>query len=787
MAKEICERKLAEKDLNAAKSFAMKACQIYPGLDGLSQLIATIDIYVNSEKKMNGEVDCYKVLGVESTADDDTIRRNYKKLALQLHPDKNKSVGAAGAFKILSDAWSLLSDKARRTAYDQKCRLWHIQQRAHSAKSSVVVGHNGFSNSTVSNFSMATDANSSAQMRPPFAAPDISSTFWTKCTSCKMYFEYRRFYVNCNLKCSNCQQTFMAYETPSPFPHVSGSSIPSNSYNQQHVKGENFFTPQRKQDPAINIGQGIYSGRNLSKISRFGSSASEAAQEAGSVHLSREQLKEQMKGQPAATLSRKTSLSSGDISGSAPMVKRDRPKKKQRLDERGTTSDGKEKVNAVTKENVGAGTGIQRGDLEERKTKFPGTSQLHGTRKPLLLQLLVEKSKEEIKERLKIWGADAARKTAEKQKTSVGVNVKDKGKHESDRNDAGDDLENGRDIEPTMKEVQDNKLPPAENSLDSDTSRVEPVSMAVPDADFLNFDAYRTEKSFCDNQVWAAYDDDDGMPRYYAMVHSVISLNPFKMRLSWLNSRNNNEFGPLDWVDCGFPKTSGIFRAGKQVTYDSLNAFSHPVKWKRGNRGVIEIYPQKGDVWAIYRNWSSDWNEHTPDEVIQKYDMVEVLEDYDQERGVKIAPLVKVAGFRTVFCRHQDSKEYKHIPREEMFRFSHQVPSHLLTGKEGPLAPKDCLEIDPAAAPLELLQVVTDNHGERMGNTATCETGNLQDNVKSNVEKVAQESRTQNKKVVENDAERKTIAKEMAEKRKEGTNGGLLVYKRKRFGRRSKA
>ncbi|KAG0446595.1 hypothetical protein HPP92_028756 [Vanilla planifolia] len=39
-----------------------------------------------------------------------------------------------------------------------------------------------------------------------------------------------------------------------------------------------------------------------------------------------------------------------------------------------------------------------------------------------------------------------------------------------------------------------------------------------------------------------------------------------------------------------------------------------------------------------------------------------------------------------------------------MFRFSHRVPSYLLTGHEAHNAPKDCFELDPAATPLELLQ-----------------------------------------------------------------------------------
>lgn len=88
--------------------------------------------------------------------------------------------------------------------------------------------------------------------------------------------------------------------------------------------------------------------------------------------------------------------------------------------------------------------------------------------------------------------------------------------------------------------------------------------------------------------------------------------------------------------------------------------------------------------------------------------MVEVLEDYREELGVTVAPLVKVAGFKTVFHQHLDPGEIRRIPKEEMFRFSHHVPSYLLTGQEGPNAPKGCRELDPAATPLELLQVIID-------------------------------------------------------------------------------
>ncbi|PWZ03198.1 DnaJ-domain-containing protein [Testicularia cyperi] len=63
--------------------------------------------------------DFYKVLGVEKTVDENGIKKAYKKLALQLHPDKNGAPGADEAFKIVSKAFTILTDADKRAAYDR--------------------------------------------------------------------------------------------------------------------------------------------------------------------------------------------------------------------------------------------------------------------------------------------------------------------------------------------------------------------------------------------------------------------------------------------------------------------------------------------------------------------------------------------------------------------------------------------------------------------------------------------------------------------------------------------
>jgi molecular chaperone DnaJ len=62
--------------------------------------------------------DYYEVLGVQRTASKDEIKDAYRKLAMQFHPDRNKSLGAEEKFKEISEAYAVLSDDQKRQQYD---------------------------------------------------------------------------------------------------------------------------------------------------------------------------------------------------------------------------------------------------------------------------------------------------------------------------------------------------------------------------------------------------------------------------------------------------------------------------------------------------------------------------------------------------------------------------------------------------------------------------------------------------------------------------------------------
>ncbi|CAM0136075.1 Chaperone protein dnaJ [Umbelopsis sp. WA50703] len=62
--------------------------------------------------------DYYKVLSLEKTCTETEIKKSYRKLALQFHPDKNGAPGADEAFKMISKAFTVLSDSQKRAVFD---------------------------------------------------------------------------------------------------------------------------------------------------------------------------------------------------------------------------------------------------------------------------------------------------------------------------------------------------------------------------------------------------------------------------------------------------------------------------------------------------------------------------------------------------------------------------------------------------------------------------------------------------------------------------------------------
>lgn len=74
----------------------------------------------------------YEILGVSETATQTEIKKAYRKLALQFHPDKNHETGSEDKFKEIAEAYDNLSSKSKRDAYNTSRKSQSTRQSGFS-------------------------------------------------------------------------------------------------------------------------------------------------------------------------------------------------------------------------------------------------------------------------------------------------------------------------------------------------------------------------------------------------------------------------------------------------------------------------------------------------------------------------------------------------------------------------------------------------------------------------------------------------------------------------------
>lgn len=98
----------------------------------------------------------------------------------------------------------------------------------------------------------------------------------------------------------------------------------------------------------------------------------------------------------------------------------------------------------------------------------------------------------------------------------------------------------------------------------------------------------RDANLFAIGQIWALFDNLDGMPRYYAKIKGFDASN-FKVHLTWLERIAMNE-AEEKWSDEELPVACGSFSLGTiDISQDRL-MFSHTVLWK-ANGGNMKYIP----------------------------------------------------------------------------------------------------------------------------------------------------------------------------------------------------
>ncbi|CAH2044555.1 unnamed protein product [Thlaspi arvense] len=182
-AKALAENMMRNGDFAKAQKLLMKAQSLFSGLDSLPQMLAVCDVHCSADDKIKGLENWYGILQAMHFSDDATIKKQYKKLALLLHPDKNQFPGAESAFKLIGEANRLLADKEKRSQYDIKRRIY-LRVASHQL-----------------------NANSGLR-----SAAANNATFLA-CEHCGYKHTYFGQYVNTRMYCISCHRSFVASNT----------------------------------------------------------------------------------------------------------------------------------------------------------------------------------------------------------------------------------------------------------------------------------------------------------------------------------------------------------------------------------------------------------------------------------------------------------------------------------------------------------------------------------------------------------------------------------------------
>ncbi|XP_076939678.1 uncharacterized protein LOC143608544 [Bidens hawaiensis] len=203
---------------------------------------------------------------------------------------------------------------------------------------------------------------------------------------------------------------------------------------------------------------------------------------------------------------------------------------------------------------------------------------------------------------------------------------------------------------------------------------------------------------FTTGQVWAIYPGKDLMPRQYVLINNMISPSGFSATVLEPEGGFEIEAG---WKARNLPIVCGMFRAKEVKVNLDINQFSHLVNcFKSTTDFVYKIYPSKGEIWAVYRNWKSGWNRAAYDN--SKCWVVEILSDFSDGEKMTVARLVEVKGCLTFFQRMQAEDRFEMVrgfSRREMLCFSHRIPAFRVPGIGGHGIPESSWHLEPNALP----------------------------------------------------------------------------------------
>ncbi|KAL2477437.1 uncharacterized protein Fot_46451 [Forsythia ovata] len=123
----IAEKLLSKRDLMGSKSFATRARDSDPTLLPADQILAVADTLLSGDRRIGNNLqDWYSILQVSPHRgrDSELVASQYRRLALLLNPHKNKFPFADQAFRLVLDAWTVLSNPSKKSLFDKELAFY---------------------------------------------------------------------------------------------------------------------------------------------------------------------------------------------------------------------------------------------------------------------------------------------------------------------------------------------------------------------------------------------------------------------------------------------------------------------------------------------------------------------------------------------------------------------------------------------------------------------------------------------------------------------------------------
>ncbi|CAL5010478.1 unnamed protein product [Urochloa decumbens] len=644
-AREIAIEKMESNDFVAALKIVLEAQRLFPELESMSHLLTVCNVHCAAEVRVNGEMDWYGIFQVEEAADKSIITKQYLNLTRSLHSDKNRFPGAEAAFRLVSEAYSILHEPMKRYRYD-----------------------------------IRTNRN----------------VFWTKCPFCKTQYQYYFRILNKGVNCQQCRRRFFASA-------LKEQAIPTSSSVTIPVKP--FRTRNRRRRDTCSQ-QGHHVKLPAGQVTGVEVQFSTLNQDKSSVHArlmpdppvpnmvdtNNSGLEDTftVADAPNVPSSAKHSSAGGKTDGQPSIGQSTMlhegvgiPMENNNTGERSIPYPADPKV-------VDPETLDSMEDAEVLSAVETSTRKQHADENTVLNSDSNKRQRKNdsplahvdisCKQILDDNATSVSRQPAPPTHASIEANIKEKVKTTGT-------CDQHTDASPEQDTtLQDNAH--GANQLGGDQ-----CIYKYPDTEFHRFEEERSREMFERGQLWALYHDADAFPKLYGCITKVVP-EPFVVRLIWLEACPQQE-QEKRWLEQEISISCGTFRVSNRgARYDTTSAFSHLVDaTETSTLFQLEILPQVGEVWAMYMNWTPDWSPSSINTC--EFALGEVVSR--SEAGTKLSFLTKVDGYVAVF-KPDDGREVLDIPTSENSRFFHRIPCFRLSGEKGGVL-HGFYELDPASVP----------------------------------------------------------------------------------------